>query len=147
MQHAPGLGQRAATPRLSWRERRLAGPPPPGYRWTALINTTIGAFMSSLDGSILTVSLPTVADALHTGVGLMLWIMMGYTVVITALLLPLGRLADLHGRVRFYLAGFVIFTVGSACSGLSQNGMMLLGGRLVQGVGAALMWWYQLLPV
>lgn len=104
------------------------------------MNTTVGAFMSALDGSILTVSLPTIAVALHTGVGLMLWIMMGYTVVITALLLPLGRLADLHGRVRFYLAGFIIFTVGSACSGLSQDGMMLLGGRLVQGVGAALMW-------
>ncbi len=135
--HSP---ERSETRRRTWRERRLAGPPPPGYRWTALVNTTVGAFMSSLDGSILTVSIPTIAVSLHTGVALMLWIMMGYTVVITALLLPLGRLADLKGRVRFYLAGFIIFTVGSAFSGLSQDGMMLLGGRIVQGVGAALMW-------
>jgi EmrB/QacA subfamily drug resistance transporter len=126
--------------RLSWRQRRLAGPVPPGYRWVALTNTTIGAFMSSLDGSILTVSLPTIAADLHTGVGLMLWIMMGYTVMVTALLLPLGRLADLHGRVRFYLLGFWIFTVGSAMSGFAWSGTALLVGRLVQGTGASLLW-------
>lgn len=117
-----------------------AGPPPAGYRWTALTNTTIGAFMASLDASILTVSLPTIANQLHTGVGLMLWILMGYTVVITALLLPMGRLADLHGRVKFYLAGFIIFTVGSLLSGLAQTGDFLLVARLIQGSGAALLW-------
>lgn len=120
--------------------KRSSGPLPDSYRWIALTNTTIGAFMSSLDGSILTVSLPTVARDLHTGVALMLWILMGYTVVITALLLPIGRLSDLHGRVRFYLLGFIIFTVGSAFSGMAVTGLMLLAGRLVQGVGAALLW-------
>ena len=128
-------GQRRWTP-----ARNLRGPVPDGYRWTVLINTTIGGFMASLDGSILTVSLPTIARDLHTGVGLMLWIMMGYTVVITALLLPLGRLADMRGRVRFYLAGFMIFTLGSLASGLSFSGVELLAGRMFQGVGAALMW-------
>jgi EmrB/QacA subfamily drug resistance transporter len=120
--------------------RELTGPVPAGYRWTVLVNTTIGGFMASLDGSILTVSLPTIARELHTGVGLMLWIMMGYTVVITALLLPLGRLADMRGRVRYYLAGFILFTAGSLFSGLSFTGVMLLFGRMFQGVGAALMW-------
>ena len=106
----------------------------------ALINTTIGAFMSSLDGSILTVSLPTIARDLHTGVALMLWIMMGYTVVITALLLPLGRLSDTHGRVRMYGVGFIIFAASSALCGFSQSGAFLLGSRLIQGVGAAMLW-------
>ena len=120
---------------------RTAGRPlPDNYRWIVLINTTIGGFMSSLDGSILTVSLPTIARDLHTGVALMLWIMMGYTVVITALLLPLGRLADMRGRVRFYLAGYIIFTAGSAFSGFALSGVMLLLGRVVQGAGAALLW-------
>jgi EmrB/QacA subfamily drug resistance transporter len=125
-----------------WRgpARAGTGPVPANYRWTVLVNTTVGGFMASLDGSILTVSLPTIARDLHTGVELMLWIMMGYTVVITALLLPLGRLADMRGRVRFYLAGFVVFTLGSLFSGLSVSGTMLLGGRVFQGVGAALMW-------
>lgn len=120
--------------------RDLRGPLPTGYRWTVLANTTIGGFMAALDGSILTVSLPTIARDLHTGVGLMLWIMMGYTVVITALLLPLGRLADMRGRVRYYLAGFILFTAGSLFSGLALSGVMLLFGRMFQGVGAALMW-------
>jgi len=115
-------------------------PLPANYRWIVLLNTTVGGFMASLDGSILTVSLPTIAHDLRTGVGLMLWILMGYTVVITTLLLPLGRLADMRGRVRFYLAGFIVFTLGSAFSGLAWTGTALLFGRLFQGVGAALMW-------
>lgn len=129
-----------ATQARRWPALAASGPLPPNYRWTVLVNTTIGGFMSALDGSILTVSLPTIARDLHTGVGLMLWIMMGYTVVITALLLPLGRLADMRGRVRYYLAGYVIFTLGSAFSGLATSGAMLLGGRVIQGVGAALLW-------
>lgn len=68
---------------------------------------------------------PTIAPQLHAGVALILGIMMGYTVMITAMLLPYGCLADLHGRARIYAYGFVIFTVSSA---------------LIQGVGAAFQW-------
>lgn len=110
------------------------------HQRTVLINTTIGTIMGSLDGSILTVSLPTIARELHTGVGLMLWIMMGYTVVITALLLPFGRLADIHGRVRMYGLGYVVFTLSSALCGFAPSARLLLVGRLIQGVGAALLW-------
>lgn len=110
------------------------------HQRVVLINTTIGALMSSLDGSILTVSLPTIARQLHTGVGLMLWIMMGYTAMVTALLLPFGRLSDLHGRVKFYGYGFVLFTVSSALCGFAPTGRLLLVGRLIQGVGSALLW-------
>jgi len=110
------------------------------HQKVVLINTTIGAFMASLDSSILTVSLPTISRELHTGVALMLWIMMGYTVMITALLLPFGRLADLHGRVRFYGIGFIVFTVSSALCGFAPTGDLLLVGRLIQGVGSALLW-------
>ncbi len=110
------------------------------HQKTVLINTTIGSLMASLDGSILTVSLPTIARELHTGVGLMLWIMMGYTVVITALLLPFGRLADTHGRVRMYGLGFIVFAAASALCGFAMSGVFLLVSRLVQGVGAALLW-------
>jgi EmrB/QacA subfamily drug resistance transporter len=125
---------------MSTRLRARGNRDPHWHRRTVLINTTIGAFMASLDGSIMTVSLPTIARQLHTGVGLMLWILMGYTMMITALLLPFGRLADLHGRVRFYGLGFIIFTAASAWCGFSQTGWWLLLGRLVQGVGAALLW-------
>lgn len=110
------------------------------HQRVVLINTTIGALMSSLDGSILTVSLPTIARQLHTGVGLMLWIMMGYTAMVTALLLPFGRLADLHGRVKFYGYGFIIFAASSALCGFAPTGQLLLIGRLIQGIGSALLW-------
>jgi EmrB/QacA subfamily drug resistance transporter len=110
------------------------------HQKVVLINTTIGALMASLDASIMTVSLPTIARDLHTGVALMLWIMMGYTVMITALLLPFGRLADIHGRVRLYGIGFVVFTASSALCGFAPTGDLLLAGRLIQGVGAALLW-------
>ncbi len=110
------------------------------HQKTVLINTTIGSLMASLDGSILTVSLPTIARELHTGVGLMLWIMMGYTVVITALLLPFGRFADTHGRVRMYGLGFIVFAAASALCGFATSGVFLLASRLFQGVGAAMLW-------
>ena len=110
------------------------------HQKVVLINTTIGALMASLDASIMTVSLPTIARDLHTGVGLMLWIMMGYTVMITALLLPFGRLADIHGRVKLYGIGFIVFTLSSALCGFSPSGTFLLVGRLIQGIGAALLW-------
>ncbi len=110
------------------------------HQKVVLINTTIGALMSSLDGSILTVSLPTIARQLHTGVALMLWIMMGYTAMITALLLPFGRWADLHGRVRFFGYGFIIFAGSSAMCGFAPTGPLLLIGRLIQGIGSALLW-------
>jgi EmrB/QacA subfamily drug resistance transporter len=113
---------------------------PSNYPSIALANTTIGAFMATLDTSILTVSLPTIAHDLHVGVALTLWILMGYTVTIAALFFPVGRLSDLHGRVRFYLLGFAVFTLGSALSGVALSGAMLFGGRLVQGVGAACLW-------
>ncbi len=109
------------------------------HQRVVLVNTTIGALMSSLDGSILTVSLPTIARQLNTGVGLMLWIMMGYTAMVTALLLPFGRLSDLHGRVTFYGYGFIIFAGSSALCGVAPTGELLLMGRLVQGIGSALL--------
>ncbi|MGC8487590.1 MAG: MFS transporter, partial [Clostridia bacterium] len=123
------------------RQDTLRAPSPNvRHQRTVLINTTIGTIMGSLDGSILTVSLPTIARELHTGVGLMLWIMMGYTVVITALLLPFGRLADIHGRVRMYGLGYVVFTLSSALCGFAPTARLLLIGRLIQGIGAALLW-------
>lgn len=83
---------------------------------------------------------PTIAPQLHAGVALILGIMMGYTVMITAMLLPYGCLADLHGRVRIYAYGFVIFTVSSALCGVAPTGAILLVGLLIQGVGAAFQW-------
>src|SRR5438034_11504474 len=109
------------------------------YKWVVLTVTTVGIFMATLDSSILVVGLPQVVFALKTNLVVGVWFITIYRLMITILLVGIGRLADLHGRVRLYNLGFAIFTVGSLLSGLSITAEELLGFRPVQGVGAALL--------
>ncbi len=108
------------------------------YKYTVLTNTTIGAFMSQLDGNIVLIALPTITRNLHASAFEALWVLMGYILMTAVLLLLFGRLADMYGKVRLYNIGFAIFTLGSGLCSLSLNGTMLVLFRLVQGVGAAL---------
>ena len=109
------------------------------YKWVALSVTTVGVFMSFLDMSIVVVGLPTILQDLHASIVHGLWIITGYTLMTTILLVLLGRLADLYGRVRLYNVGFAIFTVGSLLCALSRNGEQLVIFRFFQGAGAALL--------
>ncbi|HEX7101312.1 MAG TPA: MFS transporter [Nitrolancea sp.] len=109
------------------------------YKWVVLINTTVGVLMSSIDSSILTIALPDITRSIHASVAQIMWMVMGFQVVITALLLPIARLADIKGRVRPYNLGFAIFTLSSALCGFAQSGSELLIFRLLQGIGAALL--------
>ena len=109
------------------------------YKWVVLTVTTVGIFMATLDSSILVVGLPQVVLALNTSLVVGVWFITVYRLMITVLLVGIGRIADLYGRVRLYNLGFAIFTVGSLLSGLSMTAEELLGFRLVQGVGAALL--------
>jgi EmrB/QacA subfamily drug resistance transporter len=95
--------------------------------------------MATLDSSILVVGLPQVVLALNTNLVVGVWFITIYRLMITVLLVGIGRIADLYGRVRLYNMGFAIFTVGSLLSGLSLTAEELLVFRLVQGVGAALL--------
>ena len=110
------------------------------YKYTVLTNTTIGAFMSQLDGNIVLIALPTITRSLNASAFEALWVLMGYILMTAVLLLAFGRLADMYGKVRLYNLGFAIFTIGSGLCSLSLNGGMLVFFRLVQGVGAALIW-------
>src|SRR5438093_5261749 len=97
--------------------------------------------MSQLDGNIVLIALPTIVRQLPGTTALdALWVLMGYILMTAVTLLTFGRLADMYGKVRLYNAGFAIFTIGSGLCSLAQNGGMLVGFRLVQGVGAALIW-------
>ncbi len=109
------------------------------YRWVVLTVTTVGIFMATLDSSIVVVGLPQVVSDLKTNLVVGVWIITTYRLMITVLLVGIGRWADLHGRVRLYNMGFGIFTLGSLLSGLSPTAEALLAFRLVQGVGAALL--------
>src|SRR2546429_6527911 len=109
------------------------------YKYVVLTNTTIGTFMALLDSNIVLISLPTIIrDLPGTTTVEGIWIILGYVLVTASLLLTIGRLADLYGRVRLYNLGFAIFTIGSGLCSLSPNGQSLVLFRLVQGVGAGL---------
>src|SRR5947209_9860750 len=109
------------------------------YKWVVLTVTTVGIFMATLDSSIVVVGLPQVVSDLKTNLVVGVWIITIYRLMITVLLVGIGRWADMHGRVRLYNTGFAIFTLGSLLSGLSPTAEALLAFRLVQGIGAALL--------
>jgi len=107
------------------------------YKWRVLTNTTVATLMSAIDGNIVLISLPTIGrDLPGTNATLLLWILLGYSLLTAVVLLNFGRLSDMFGRVRLYVLGFAIFTGGSALCGLSQTGLELVLFRLVQAVGA-----------
>jgi EmrB/QacA subfamily drug resistance transporter len=93
--------------------------------------------MGPLDGTIVSVSLPTIARSLDAGFGEVVWIPTAYLLTISILLIPIGRLSDTVGRKRIYIWGFLVFTVGSLLCSLSPNASFLIGARIVQGVGSA----------
>ena len=118
------------------------------YKWIALSNTTLGAFMAALDGSILLIALPAIfrgirIDPLALGeTNYLLWVLMGYGIVTATLLVTFGRISDIFGRVRLYNLGFAIFAVGSILLFLVQGtgnaaALQIIIYRLIQAVGGA----------
>jgi EmrB/QacA subfamily drug resistance transporter len=106
-------------------------------RWWVMLNVSIGVYMSTLDASVVNISLPTIIQSLNTNLKAVAWVVMGYLIVITGCLLLAGRLTDLFGRKRVYLLGFLTFTVGSALCGFSPTVYFLIGSRMIQGLGAS----------
>jgi EmrB/QacA subfamily drug resistance transporter len=105
-------------------------------RWV-ILNISIGVYMSTLDASIVNISLPTIIRSLDTNLTAVAWVVMAYLIVITGCLLLMGRLSDLFGQRKIYLLGFLTFTVGSALCGFSPTIYFLIGSRMLQGLGAS----------
>jgi MFS family permease len=131
---------------------RTEGPVAVGerYKWVALSNTTLGMLVATINSSIVIISLPAIfrgigLDPLRPGnVSYLLWMLMGYLVVSAVLVVAFGRLGDIYGRVKMYNAGFLIFTLASIALALtpdvgSAGALELIGLRIVQGVGGALL--------
>ena len=108
------------------------------YKWVALTVTTVGVLMVGIDTRIVIVGLPQVAAQLHADAEQAIWITQSYVLANTVLLLLIGRLGDIFGRVRIYTVGFGIFTIGSALTSLGFDPISVIVFRAVQGVGAAL---------
>ena len=110
----------------------------PRYRWWAFGALAIGLFTSVADHGSSGVALPTIAGDFGTDLPTTQWVIIGYALTISALLLPMGRLADIVGRKRVYVAGFVVFVSFAALSGAAANVWMLILFRVLMGVGAAM---------
>ncbi|HLL80022.1 MAG TPA: MFS transporter [Ktedonobacteraceae bacterium] len=111
----------------------------PAYKWIALSVTTIGSLMVAIDSTIVILALPNILSDLHSDLVRMTWVIIGYLVVNTVLQLSFGRMADMFGRVKMYNLGFIVFTIGSVLCGFAQSDTILIGSRLVQGVGGAML--------
>jgi MFS transporter, DHA2 family, methylenomycin A resistance protein len=119
--------------------RSATGHAQSGSGWLPLIAVCLGYFLVILDVTVINVALPSIAAGLHAGVTVLQWIVDGYTLAFAGLLLFCGGLSDRVGGKRVFLAGLAVFTVASAGCALAPSAAGLVGARLVQGTGAALM--------
>ena len=109
-----------------------------GNKYLVFGALAIGLFASVVDHGSVIVALPSVAEDLRIELPSVQWVVIGFALTISALLLPMGRLADIIGQKRVYILGSVILMVGAAAAGLSPNLTTLLLARIFQGVGAAM---------
>ncbi|HMK64840.1 MAG TPA: MFS transporter [Thermodesulfobacteriota bacterium] len=109
------------------------------HRWWALATVGIGIFMATLDASIVNISLPSIMGHFKAGLDLSEWVILIYLLTITGLLLPFGRLADMIGRKKIFLLGFILFSLGSALCALSVSMHQLILFRAFQALGAAML--------
>jgi MFS family permease len=133
------------------REERAQRAAPGGrYKWVALSNTTLSITMATIDASIVIIAMPAIFRGIHLNplapgnITFLLWMIMGYLLVTAVLVVTLGRLGDMFGRVRIYNLGFVVFTLASIALSLDPytgppGAIWLIVFRLVQAVGGAML--------
>jgi MFS family permease len=120
------------------------------YKWVALSNTTLGMLAATVNASIVIIALPAIFRGIHlnplqpSNISYLLWMLMGYLVVSAVLVVTLGRLGDIYGRVRMYNAGFAIFGLGALALPFdpftgSSGALWLIGFRVIQAVGGAML--------
>lgn len=116
-----------------------ADAPDQDYRWTALSIASLGTLVGVLNASTLIIALPTIMVDLDTDLFGVMWVLISYMLIMTILAPAWGRLADIHGRKRLYVAGLAVFTLGSFLCGMSADISQLIAFRLVQAVGGSLL--------
>ena len=109
------------------------------HKWWTLFAMCFALFMIMLDNTIVNVALPSIQRALHTSPESLEWTINAYVVSFGALILLGGKLGDRFGRRRIFLVGLVVFTLASAACALAQTDNQLIGARIVQGFGGALL--------
>ncbi|HVB42746.1 MAG TPA: MFS transporter [Streptosporangiaceae bacterium] len=103
----------------------------------AMVVVMTGVLIAAVDTTIVVLALPEIQRALHVALSSVVWVVIGYLLVITLLATQVGRLGDMFGRVRMYELGFAVFILGSAACALAWNETSIIGFRVVQGIGGA----------
>ncbi|HEX5923768.1 MAG TPA: MFS transporter [Baekduia sp.] len=109
------------------------------YKWWALSCTSLGMLLATINSGTLVIALPDLEKALGVGLLTLVWVILAFMIASTVLVLTFGRLSDLFGRKRAFVAGFVVFTVASLGAGFATGGTDLILWRIVQGIGGALL--------
>jgi len=109
------------------------------HQGLVLLLISLAAFMCALDTTIVNISLPSISKYFSSDIATVSWVSISYLLVLSSTLITFGRVADIRGYKKIYLAGFAIFTIGSLACGLSSSVFMLIGFRVLEGAGAAML--------
>jgi EmrB/QacA subfamily drug resistance transporter len=112
---------------------------PETRKWWTLAAVSFGLFMIMLDNTVVNVALPSIQRDLGVDLSELEWIVTGYALSFAALMLTGGKVADMVGRRRIFVLGIIVFTAASFLCGIAESSELLIGARVLQGVGAALM--------
>jgi MFS family permease len=107
--------------------------------WIIVATVCIGSFMGQLDASITQLVLPALEREFSASVGQVSWVAVIFLLAVSVMLPIFGRLADMYGRKKLYVAGFLVFIAGSALCGFSPGIGSLIGARALQAIGAAML--------
>src|SRR5438874_716849 len=108
-------------------------------KWWVLSCTSLAVFLAGVNSGTLVIALPDLERALGTTLLQLVWVILVYMIVLTVLVLNVGRLADLFGRKRLFLVGFLLFAAASLGAGFAGSGTELILWRIAQGVGGSLL--------
>ncbi len=107
-------------------------------KWYVLLSVGMGIFLATIDGSIVNVALPTLEAAFDASFASVQWVVLSYLLTVSTLMLGVGRLGDIYGKRPIYLAGFVVFTIGSVLCAFAPTIGVLIAFRVLQAIGAAM---------
>jgi EmrB/QacA subfamily drug resistance transporter len=128
---------------MAIEEAKARAPVPPegidyANKWYVLVAIAMAIFLGTIDGTMLNIALPTLVDEFKTTFAVAQWVALGYLLTQTTLILGIGRLGDMIGKKSIFSAGFGVFTVGSLLAALSPTIGFLIGARIFQALGAAM---------
>ncbi len=117
----------------------MTSTPESSRHWWVLVGTCLGLFILMLDSTVVALALPTIERELHASADNVQWVLNGYLLVISVLVVTAGRLGDIAGRRRVFLIGMAVFGAGSVLAAVADDDAVLVGARAIQGVGGAAM--------